>query len=134
MHRAARSVRYEKMIEGIEPGESEPGEPGTTPGAGPYPDSDGNTRAKGRQALRAARRRRRRISIVCAVFVAGCTAITLLIVGIASSRASSPQAVTPSAPMFPDVHVDYAALPSRAISTNQSYRDLDAAASRGGHR
>jgi len=99
------------MIEGTKPEASEPEESGTTPNAGPYPGPDGSARANGRQALRAARRRRRRISIGCAVFVAGCTAITLLIVGVASSRASSPPAVTPAAAHLAGVHLDLRSLP-----------------------
>ena len=99
------------MIEGTKPGESEPEESGTTPSAGPYPDPDGSARANGRQALRAARRRRRRISIGCAVFIAGCTGITLLIVGIASSRSSSPPVVTAATASLPGVHVGPPALP-----------------------
>jgi hypothetical protein len=106
-----------------------PGESGTTPTADPYPDPDASTPVNGRQALRAARKRRRRISIVCAVVIAGCTAITMLIVGLASSRASSPQAVAPATAHLRSVPVDLRALPD-----NQSYRELDAAASRGGQR
>jgi hypothetical protein len=105
------------MIEGTKPEASTPEESGTTPKAVPYPDPDGGAPTNGRQALRAARRRRRRISIVCAVFIAGCTAITLLIVGIASSRASSPQSAAPVTARLPGVPVDLRPLPDRQSLT-----------------
>jgi hypothetical protein len=111
------------MIEGTKPEASEPEESGTTPDADPCPDPEGSARANGRQALRAARRRRRRISIGCAVFVAGCTAVTLLIVGIASSRSSSPPPVAPTATAaahLPGADVDLQASPKDQIPS-QSY-------------
>ncbi len=57
------------------------------------------SRAEGRQALRAARRRRRRISIGCAVLIALCTIATVLIVDLARVRTSSLPAMAPSARM-----------------------------------
>ncbi|HUD15982.1 MAG TPA: hypothetical protein VMQ59_01920 [Acidimicrobiales bacterium] len=51
---------------------------------------------EGRQALRAARRQRRRIAIGCALVVALCLAVTLVIVGIARDRTTGgPQTVVP---------------------------------------
>jgi hypothetical protein len=57
------------------------------------------SRAEGRQALRAARRRRRRISIGCAVLIALCTIATVLIVDLARVRTSGLPAMAPSARM-----------------------------------
>jgi hypothetical protein len=67
----------------------------------PGPDPQDRVRAEGRQALRAARRQRRRISIGCAVLVAVCMAITVLIVDLARDRTSGPQVVLPSASAVP---------------------------------
>ena len=53
------------------------------------------SRAEGRQALRAARRRRRRISIGCAVLIALCTIATVLIVDLARVRTSGLPATAP---------------------------------------
>jgi len=51
---------------------------------------------EGRQALRAARRQRRRIAIGCALVVALCLAVTLVIVGIARDRTTGgPQTEVP---------------------------------------
>lgn len=124
------------MIEGTKPEASKPEESGTRPSAHPYPDPDSGARVNGRQALRAARRRRRRISIACAVVIAGCTAITMLIVGIASSRASSPQSASPTGTGMAGVHVALRTVPDTPDTQrlSQSSRDVDAAASRGGHR
>ncbi len=57
------------------------------------------SRAEGRQALRAARRRRRRISIGCAVLIALCTIATVLIVDLARVRTSGLPAKAPSTRM-----------------------------------
>jgi hypothetical protein len=57
------------------------------------------SRAEGRQALRAARRRRRRISIGCAVLIALCTIATVLIVDLARVRTSGLPAMAPPARM-----------------------------------
>jgi len=87
------------------------------------------SRAEGRQALRAARRRRRRISIGCAVLIALCTVATVLIVDLARVRTSGLPAMAPSARM---------ASPSTAVHLllprYESTATLDAPASQGGHR
>jgi hypothetical protein len=57
------------------------------------------SRAEGRQALRAARRRRRLISIGCAVLIALCTIATVLIVDLARVRTSGLPAMAPSTRM-----------------------------------
>ena len=61
-------------------------DPATTADLEPEPGRD--PRIEGRRQLRAARKRRRRISIVCAVLIAVCMALTLLLVAIA--RAARP--------------------------------------------
>jgi hypothetical protein len=93
------------------------------------------TRAEGRQALRAARRRRRLISIGCAVLIALCTLATVLIVDLARTRTSGPPAVTRSAPIasWADTVVPAGAAHLR-LPRNRSPLILDALASPGGHR
>jgi hypothetical protein len=66
----------------------------TTPSSDPSPDHA--VHAESRRALRAHRRQRRRIAIGCAVFIAVCVVITLVIVDIARDRTSAPQSVGPS--------------------------------------
>jgi hypothetical protein len=87
------------------------------------------SRAEGRQALRVARRRRRRISIGCAVLIALCTIATVLIVDLARVRTSGLPAMAPPARM---------ASPSTAVHPllppYESTLTLDALASQGGHR
>ncbi len=61
------------------------GEPGQLPAA--------PRTTEGRRALREARRERRRLSVWCAVVVAVCLLLTILIVGIARSRSTGPQVV-----------------------------------------
>jgi hypothetical protein len=65
----------------------------TTPSSDPHPDQ--TARAESRRALRAQRRKRRRIAIGCAVLITLCVLITLVIVDIARDRTSAPQSVGP---------------------------------------
>jgi hypothetical protein len=81
-----------------------------------------------RSALRAARRRRRRLSIVCAVLIALCTALTLLIVAVARDRTPGPQVVTPTALFTATPLVDHHAVPEL-----QPTEILGASAPLGGH-
>jgi hypothetical protein len=87
------------------------------------------SRAEGRQALRAARRRRRRISIGCAVLIALCTIATVLIVDLARVRTSGLPAMAPSARMASPSTAGHPLLPPY-----ESTATLDALASQGGHR
>ncbi len=65
-------------------GVSERYEPDLHPAhAGPEVLSDPVSPAEGRRELRVARRRRRRITVACALLVAACTAVTLLLVALA---------------------------------------------------
>jgi hypothetical protein len=87
------------------------------------------SRAEGRQALRAARRRLRLISIGCAVLIALCTIATVLIVDLARVRTSGLPAMAPSTRMASpstDVHP--------LLPPYESTATLDALASEGGHR
>ncbi len=105
----------------LEPGpaadpQAEPSGTGSPPEQGSTGDADGQvqaesqaavdgadpvtvSRAEGRQALRAARRRRRLISIGCAVLIALCTIATVLIVDLARVRTSGLPAMAPSTRM-----------------------------------
>jgi hypothetical protein len=93
------------------------------------PAADAATRAERRQALRAARRRRRLISIGCAVVIALCTAATLLVVEAARVRSVGTPTVTAPARLAVPPVVHGRPLPTRIRSTEI----LDAATSRGGH-
>jgi len=100
------------------------------PAPGPDPEEPaGDARTESRSALRAARRRRRRISIVCAVLIAVCTALTLLIVAVARDRTPGPQVVIPAASFAVSPPVDHHAIP--AIPSPEI---LGAPAPQGGHR
>jgi hypothetical protein len=64
----------------------------------PPPTSTAPPRPEERRALRAARRRRRQLAIGCAVVVAFCLGVTILIVVMAGNRTPGAQAVTPLPP------------------------------------
>jgi hypothetical protein len=68
--------------------------PAGVPDGGEVPDDA--PPADSRKTLRAARQQRRRLSILCAVLVAACLAVTILIVSLARTRASGPTRVTPA--------------------------------------
>ena len=61
--------------------------------ATPPPDPEAGSRVADRRALRAARRTRRNVAIVCGLVVALCLIITILIVNMARIRTSGPQVV-----------------------------------------
>jgi hypothetical protein len=54
------------------------------------------SRPDGRRAQRAARHQRRNISVACAVLIAVCLVITILIVGMARNRSPGVQVVVPA--------------------------------------
>jgi hypothetical protein len=56
-------------------------------------DPEAGSRVADRRALRAARRTRRNVAIVCGLVVALCLILTILIVNMARIRTSGPQAV-----------------------------------------
>jgi hypothetical protein len=95
------------------------------------PDVEGrpDPRTEGRRQLRAARKRRRRISIGCAVLIAVCTALTLLIVAVARDRSPSLFVVTP-----PPALVSSAPVVHHAVLVVESTETLGALAPQGGHR
>jgi hypothetical protein len=74
-----------------EPGLTE--EPGPTEEPGSPEDPELATAPEGRQARRAGRRQRRRLSIGCVLLITACVVITVLIVGLARNRAPAPQVV-----------------------------------------
>lgn len=57
--------------------------------------ADPEPRADGRRAQRAARQQRRRISMACALLIAVCLVITILIVAVARNRAPGAEVVVP---------------------------------------
>jgi len=93
------------------------------------PAGDTDTRVPGRQEVRAARKRRRRLSIGCAVVLTVCTAITLLIVGLARDHTPSSLGVVPVAQMASSVGVRHHTFPDIT-----SMETPDAPASVGGNR
>ena len=73
-------------------------DPGADPGADPG-DSDPAASGDGRRALREARKQRRRTAWVCAVVVALCLALTIVVVSLARYRpATPPGSVVPALP------------------------------------
>jgi len=76
--------------------------PGADPGADPAADpgdSDPAASGDGRRALREARKQRRRTAWVCAVVVALCLALTIVVVSLARYRpATPPGSVVPALP------------------------------------
>ncbi len=64
------------------------------PDGGEVPGGDLPTDS--RRNLRVARQQRRRLSILCAVLVAVCLAVTILIVSLARTRTSGPTTVVPA--------------------------------------
>ena len=63
--------------------------------------SPGPPQADNRRALREKRRERRRLSVLCAVVVAVCLVLTILIVGMARNRPTGPQVVGPALVISP---------------------------------
>ncbi len=104
-----------------------PAEPETAPPAEPEVASDART--EGRREMRAARRRRRRISIGCAVLIAACTAVTLLVVAIARDRSPNPLVVNPPGAIITSSSARYPA----AVPDHLSIETLGAPAPPGGH-
>lgn len=97
----------------------------TTPSSDPHPDQ---VHAETRRALRAQRRQRRRIAIGCAVLIAVCVLITLVIVNIARDRTSVPQSEGRLTPVAV-VHNDFL-----SASIHPSTDTPGAPAPVGGHR
>jgi hypothetical protein len=102
------------------------------PTADPKPDA----RAETMRALRIARRRRRHLMMGCAVVIAICVVVTLLIVGIARDRRPGSQVVLSGvAPVVwhraaePVVNSPHAA--NAAVPSNRSITNPDAQASEG---
>ncbi|MGH9078607.1 MAG: hypothetical protein ACRDYE_00760 [Acidimicrobiales bacterium] len=78
--------------------------PSAPPPAAPRPAADQpaasrQTRPDDRRAQRAARRRRRRLAVWCAVLIAFCLAMTILIVVMAGNRTPGPGVVAGPAPV-----------------------------------
>ncbi len=67
--------------------------PEATPDQAAAADPKPDARAETMRALRVARRRRRHLMLVCAVIIAVCVVLTLLIVGIARDRRPGSQVV-----------------------------------------
>jgi hypothetical protein len=59
------------------------------------PAADHSSRIEGLRAVRAERHRRRVLSLACAALVAACLVVTILIVGLARTRSSGPDAPRP---------------------------------------
>jgi len=80
-----------------------PGPTGEHGGQGGQDEADPlhRSRVEGRLALREARKRRRRLSVVCALLVCFCLAVTVAIVSLARSRPSGPQVVEPALALAP---------------------------------
>lgn len=112
------------------------------PGAGPRPEPAGSedppatadrspepdSRAETRRALRAARRRRRRVMVACGLVIAVCLVLTVLIVGIARDRRPGPRVVTPGVSIGPPAPVGV------VTAVQQSIEYPGAAAPEGEHR
>ncbi|HEV3280100.1 MAG TPA: hypothetical protein VG032_00715 [Acidimicrobiales bacterium] len=77
-----------------------PATPATTARIDP-PPAPARPRPDDRRAQRAARRHRRRLAAWCAVLVAFCLAVTILIVTMAGNRTPGPQAIAAVAPASP---------------------------------
>lgn len=99
------------------------------PDTRPEPDRRADPRTEGRRQLRAARKRRRRISIGCALLIAVCTAVTLVIVAVARDRSPSLLVVTP-----PPAPVSSPPVVHHAVLVTESTETLGALAPQGGHR
>ena len=72
-------------------------------------------RPEERRALRAARRRRQQLGVACAVLVAFCLGVTILIVVMAGNRTPSPQVVTARPTAAPAPAVTFAVVPGTAV-------------------
>ncbi len=91
-------------------------EPVASPEA-PVPVVQPDSRADVRRSLRAARRHRRHIMVGCAVVIAVCVVLTLLIVGMARDRRPATQVIVPgvalgAGPTAPSSLVEPAAAPT----------------------
>ncbi len=111
------------------PVEARPVAVGTEENADPGAERKADPRVEGRRQVRAARKRRRRISIVCAVLIALCTALTLLIVAIARTHTPDPMVVSPTA-----MAVTAPGVGHQAVPVIESAQTLGAPAPQGGHR
>ncbi len=65
-------------------------------GVEPATDPDAESRLESRRALRAARRQRRHVMVGCAVVIAVCLVLTVLIVGFARDRRPGSQTILPN--------------------------------------
>lgn len=83
----------------------------------PWPSPD-RPRTDSRRALRDARRQRRRASVVCAVVVAVCLALTILVVDLARNRAAGPQGVGPALALLPVTHPRFVPLDPQPPETH----------------
>ena len=109
--------------------------PGAPPGGdvvatavSPLPP-DHQTRGDGQRAQRAARQQRRHLSVACAVLIAVCLVITILVVGMARNHSPGAQVVVPALALAISGHVD--ARPS--VPTIQPNQFHGATAPEGGH-
>ncbi|MGP0110845.1 MAG: hypothetical protein ACLPR9_18660 [Acidimicrobiales bacterium] len=96
------------------PPDPHPPVPGDAP-PGPSPD---RPRTDGRRALREVRRQRRRLSVLCAVVVAVCLALTILVVDLARNRAAGPQGVGPALALLPATHPRFVPLDPQPPETH----------------
>jgi hypothetical protein len=115
------------------PEETEATEPATeateaTPGV-----AEADPKAEGRQALRAARRQRRRLMIGCAVVITICLALTVAIVVMAGNRSPASPAAPAAAASAPAAPISVtAAAQSRPIS--HAHHTTGATAPKGANR
>jgi hypothetical protein len=90
---------------------------------------DHESRLDARRAQRAARQQRRHIAMACAVLVAVCLAITILIVGMARNRTPGAQVVMPAVALAIPARTD--SLPASPAHQPNTFRG--ATAPEGGH-
>jgi hypothetical protein len=92
-------------------------------------EGEPESRAETRRALRTARRQRRHIMVGCAVVIAVCMILTVLIVGIARDRRPGSQVIVP------DTSIGAWSQPAQlaAASANPPSTNPDATASEGEH-
>jgi hypothetical protein len=112
--------------------EARPGAPAAEDesGAEPSEQTQPGPPVDGRRAHRAARQQRRHLAVGCAVLIAACLVITILIVAMARSRTPGTQVMVPALAVAVPVYPDSLAL----VPTVPFNQFLGVSAPEGGHR
>lgn len=117
-----------------QPGAPRTPAPGSVGVAAPIGRPETDTRAEPRRALRAARRQRRQVMVGCALVIAVCLVLTILIVTIARGRRPGSGVVVADIALVQNATAPGAGVSAAPLILNRHTVNPDAAASEGEHR